>query len=100
MTLTVELSTEILTSKEYASDIAAQISMERALTSDEIAPGKLSIYESDETTHYSVVDDEGNMVGNTLCFPLVQVVIEGTGILMNNNMGNFTLAPIFPMLLA
>ena len=95
----VELPTEILTSKEYASDIAAQISMERALTSDEIAPGKLSIYESDETTHYSVVDDEGNMVGNTytLMFSFGSgVVIEGTGILMNNTMGNFTLRSDIP----
>jgi len=95
----VELPTEILTSKEYASDIAAQISMERALTSDEIAPGKLSIYESEETTHYSVVDDEGNMVGNTytLMFSFGSgVVIEGTGILMNNNMGNFTLRSDIP----
>ncbi len=95
----VELPTEILTSKEYASDIAAQISMERALTSDEIAPGKLSFYESDETTHYSVVDDEGNMVGNTytLMFSFGSgVVIEGTGILMNNNMGNFTLRSDIP----
>ena len=95
----VELPTEILTSKEYASDIAAQISMERALTSDKIAPGKLSIYESDETTHYSVVDDEGNMVGNTytLMFSFGSgVVIEGTGILMNNNMGNFTLRSDIP----
>ena len=95
----VEVPTEILISKKYASDIAAKISMKRALTSDEIAPGKLSIYESDETTHYSVVDDEGNMVGNTytLMFSFGSgVVIEGTGILMNNNMGNFTLRSDIP----
>ena len=95
----VEVPTEILVSKKYASDIAAKISMERALTSDEIAPGQLSIYESDETTHYSVVDDEGNMVGNTytLMFTFGSgVVIEGTGILMNNNMGNFTLRSDIP----
>ena len=95
----VEVPTEILVSKTYASDIASKISMERALTSDEIAPGKLSIYESDETTHYSVVDDAGNMVGNTytLMFTFGSgVVIEGTGILMNNNMGNFTLRSDIP----
>ena len=95
----VEVPTDILVSKKYASDIAAKISMERALTSDEIAPGQLSIYESDETTHYSVVDDEGNMVGNTytLMFTFGSgVVIEGTGILMNNNMGNFTLRSDIP----
>ncbi|MEC7894165.1 MAG: gamma-glutamyltransferase, partial [Pseudomonadota bacterium] len=95
----VEVPTETLVSKKYASDIAAKISMERALTSDEIAPGQLSIYESDETTHYSVVDDQGNMVGNTytLMFTFGSgVVIEGTGILMNNNMGNFTLRSDIP----
>ena len=95
----VEVPSEILVSKKYASDIAAKISMERALASDEIAPGQLSIYESDETTHYSVVDDEGNMVGNTytLMFTFGSgVVIEGTGILMNNNMGNFTLRSDIP----
>ena len=95
----VEVPSEILVSKKYASDIAAKISMKRALTSDEIAPGQLSIYESDETTHYSVVDDEGNMVGNTytLMFTFGSgVVIEGTGILMNNNMGNFTLRSDIP----
>ena len=95
----VEVPSEVLVSKKYASDIAAKISMERALTSDEIAPGQLSIYESDETTHYSVVDDEGNMVGNTytLMFTFGSgVVIEGTGILMNNNMGNFTLRSDIP----
>lgn len=95
----VEVPSEVLVSKKYASDIAAKISMERALASDEIAPGQLSIYESDETTHYSVVDDEGNMVGNTytLMFTFGSgVVIEGTGILMNNNMGNFTLRSDIP----
>jgi gamma-glutamyltranspeptidase/glutathione hydrolase len=79
--------------------LAAKISMNRALPSDEIAPGDLAIYESDETTHYSVVDAEGNMVGNTytLMFSFGSgVVIEGTGILMNNNMGNFTLRSDIP----
>ncbi|HCL72273.1 MAG TPA: gamma-glutamyltransferase, partial [Gammaproteobacteria bacterium] len=78
---------------------AAKISMNRALPSDEIAPGNLAIYESDETTHYSVVDAEGNMVGNTytLMFSFGSgVVIKGTGILMNNNMGNFTLRSDIP----
>ena len=95
----VDVPTDILTSKKYAKDIAEKISLDRALTSDEIAPGNLAIYESDETTHYSVVDREGNMVGNTytLMFSFGSgVVIEGTGILMNNNMGNFTLRSDIP----
>ena len=95
----VEVPTETLVSKSYAKDIASKISMNKALSSDEIAPGDLAIYESDETTHYSVVDSEGNMVGNTytLMFSFGSgVVIEGTGILMNNNMGNFTLRSDIP----
>ena len=95
----VEVPTETLISKEYAKGIAAKISGQRARASDEIAPGNLAIYESDETTHYSVVDDQGNMVGNTytLMFSFGSgVVIEGTGILMNNNMGNFTLRSDIP----
>ena len=95
----VEVPTETLISKAYAKDLAKRISMERALSSDQVEPGNLAIYESDETTHYSVVDDEGNMVGNTytLMFSFGSgVVIEGTGILMNNNMGNFTLRSDIP----
>ena len=95
----VEVPTETLISKDYAKGIAARISSQRARSSDEIAPGNLAIYESDETTHYSVVDDQGNMVGNTytLMFSFGSgVVIEGTGILMNNNMGNFTLRSDIP----
>ncbi|MBL4603085.1 MAG: gamma-glutamyltransferase, partial [Emcibacteraceae bacterium] len=95
----VDIPTEALISKDYAKSLAAKISMDRATPSDEIAPGNLAIYESDETTHYSIMDDEGNIVGNTytLMFSFGSgVVIEGTGILMNNNLGNFTLRPDIP----
>ena len=95
----VDVPTSALVNKDYAKSLAAKISMDRATPSEEIAPGNLSIYESDETTHYSVVDSEGNMVGNTytLMFSFGSgIVIEGTGILRNNKMGNFTLRPDIP----
>lgn len=95
----VEIPTAAMVDKEYAKSLAAKISMDKAIPSEEIAPGNLAIYESDETTHYSVMDSEGNMVGNTytLMFSFGSgVVIEGTGILMNNNMGNFTLRADIP----
>ncbi len=95
----VEIPTDALVSKDYAKSLAAKISMDKATPSEDIAPGNLAIYESDETTHYSVIDSEGNIVGNTytLMFSFGSgVVIEGTGILMNNNMGNFTLRPDIP----
>lgn len=95
----VEIPTEAMVAKDYAKSLAAKISMDKAIPSEQIAPGNLAIYESDETTHYSVMDSEGNMVGNTytLMFSFGSgVVIEGTGILMNNNMGNFTLRADIP----
>ncbi len=95
----VEIPTAAMVDKGYAKALAAKISMDKAIPSEQIAPGNLAIYESDETTHYSVMDSEGNMVGNTytLMFSFGSgVVIEGTGILMNNNMGNFTLRSDIP----
>lgn len=95
----VEIPTAAMVDKDYATSLAERISLDKAIPSTEIAPGNLAIYESDETTHYSVMDSEGNMVGNTytLMYSFGSgVVIEGTGILMNNNMGNFILRPDIP----
>lgn len=95
----LELPVAQLTSKEYARDLAAGISMEWARDSDDIAPGDLAPYESPETTHYSIMDADGNAVVNTytLMFSYGSgVVIDGAGFLMNNNMGNFTLRPDIP----
>ena len=95
----LELPVEALTGKEYARDLAAGIDMSRARLSDDILPGDLTQYESPETTHYSVMDSDGNAVVNTytLMFSYGSgVVIEGAGFLMNNNMGNFTLRPNIP----
>ncbi len=95
----VDLPMSQLTSKAYAADLAAGIDMARARPSAEIAPGDLTAYESPETTHYSVMDSEGNAVVNTytLMFSYGSgVVIDGAGFLMNNNMGNFTLRPDIP----
>jgi gamma-glutamyltranspeptidase/glutathione hydrolase len=95
----VELPVEQLTSKAYAESLAQGIDLTRARPSSEIAPGDLTPYESPETTHYSVMDAQGNAVANTttLMFSYGSgVVIEGAGFLMNNNMGNFTLRPDIP----
>lgn len=95
----VDLPVRQLTSVDYAADLAAGIDMDSARPSEEIAPGDLTAYESPETTHYSVMDAEGNAVVNTytLMFSYGSgVVIDGAGFLMNNNMGNFTLRPDIP----
>ena len=95
----LDLPVAALTSKDYAAGLARGISLSSARPSSDIGPGNLAPYESPETTHYSVLDSEGNALVNTytLMFSYGSgVVIEGTGILMNNNLGNFTLRPDIP----
>ena len=95
----LDLPVAALTSKDYAAELARGISLSRARPSSDIGPGNLAPYESPETTHYSILDSEGNALVNTytLMFSYGSgVVIDGTGILMNNNLGNFTLRPDIP----
>ena len=95
----LDLPVAALTSKAYAGELAKTISLSRARPSSDIGPGNLAPYESPETTHYSILDSEGNALVNTytLMFSYGSgVVIDGTGILMNNNLGNFTLRPDIP----
>ncbi len=95
----LDLPVGALTSKDYAAELSRGISLSRARPSSDVGPGNLAPYESPETTHYSVLDSEGNALVNTytLMFSYGSgVVIDGTGILMNNNLGNFTLRPDIP----
>lgn len=85
---------ERLLSKEYAATLRASIDMDRASVSDET--NFASIYESDETTHFSVVDKEGNMVSMTYTLEYgygSAIVVEGGGYLLNNEMGDFNPVP-------
>ena len=85
-----------LTSKAYAEDLRKNIDREKAGNSNEVRPGKPGDYESEETTHYSVVDKYGNAVANTytLNFSFGSgLVAAGTGILLNNEMGDFSAKP-------
>ena len=79
-----------LTSKAYADKLRALISLERARPSADIGPG--SPYESDQTTHYSVVDSQGNAVSNTYTLNFsygLGLVAPGTGVLLNNELDDF-----------
>ncbi|WP_139510211.1 gamma-glutamyltransferase, partial [Escherichia coli] len=58
----VKVPWQALTNKAYAKSIADQIDINKAKPSSEIRPGKLAPYESNQTTHYSVVDKDGNAV--------------------------------------
>jgi len=87
----------MLTSKKYAKERLALISMNNATPSSEIAHGTWKDNkESMETTHYSVMDKEGNVVGITTTLNLSygnKKIVDGAGFLLNNEMDDFSSKP-------
>ena len=85
-----------LTSKRYAAALAQGIAPNVARSSQSIKPGQPQAYESDQTTHYSVVDKAGNAVAVTYTLNTnfgSGIVATGTGILLNNEMDDFSAKP-------
>src|SRR5581483_3818451 len=71
----------------------------RASTSEQVKAGKPTGYESDETTHFTVVDAEGNAVANTYTLNNSfgsAAVAKGTGIIMNDEMDDLAPKPGTP----
>ncbi|MFQ6005202.1 MAG: gamma-glutamyltransferase [Woeseia sp.] len=90
---------EWLTSKAYARDLAAGIDMQKARPSAEIAPGIPEDNESVDTTHFSIIDRDGNMVANTYTLNLSfgsGITVDGAGFLLNNEMDDFSAKPGAP----
>lgn len=83
-----------LMDKDYAETLRASIDMDAA---SESSPADFAqIYESEETTHFSIVDKEGNMVSMTYTLEFGYgsgIVVEGGGYLLNNEMGDFNAVP-------
>jgi gamma-glutamyltranspeptidase/glutathione hydrolase len=82
---------ELLTGKDYARDLARSILPTRATPLPASPP--VSTYESEDTTHFSVIDEAGNIVSNTYTlnsFYGSQVIAKGTGVLMNDIMSGFS----------
>jgi gamma-glutamyltranspeptidase/glutathione hydrolase len=91
----VNAPVNILTSKDYAAKQRASIDPARATPWTD-ALSATPPREGSNTTHYSVVDSRGNAVSNTytLNFPYgVGLIAEGTGVLLNNELDDFTAAP-------
>ena len=85
-----------LTSKEYAKSLNAFISGDKITPSDEISAGNPYPYESPDTTHFSVMDSSGNAVSNTYTLNFSYgsgMMIPGTGMLINNEMDDFSSKP-------
>ena len=84
-----------LTSKKYATSLRAQIG-QRATPSAEIRAGKPADFEGRNTTHFSIIDRDGNAVSNTYTLNFsygLGLVAEGTGVLLNNELDDFTSKP-------
>ncbi len=86
---------ETLTAKDYAAKLRAGISTDRATPSKQLVAAPPAPREGTNTTHYSVVDSRGNAVSNTYTLNFsygVGLVAEGTGVLLNNELDDFTAA--------
>ena len=92
----VKIPVKGLTSPKYAAELRATISAAKARPSIEIKPGKPVPYESDQTTHFSVVDANGNAVSNTYTLNFnygLGLIAEGTGVMLNNELDDFAAKP-------
>ena len=95
----VEIPLLGMLSKEYAANRRASIRTDRATPSSAVGDSNPGGYESDETTHYAVVDSEGNAVAVTYTLNGGYgsgVTAKGTGVLLNNEMDDFTAKPGTP----
>src|SRR5471032_2592623 len=84
-----------LISKKYAASLRASIG-ERATPSADIRAGKPADFEGQNTTHFSVIDRDGHAVSNTYTLNFsygLGLVAEGTGVLLNNELDDFTAKP-------
>jgi gamma-glutamyltranspeptidase/glutathione hydrolase len=88
-----------LTDAKFNQDRMAKVSLEKATPSDEVKASKFPGYESEETTHYSIVDKNGNAVSLTTTINGSYgslVWVDGAGFLLNNEMDDFSVKPGSP----
>ena len=88
-----------LISKKYAKALNKDISLDQVTPSNEVSPGNPYPYESPDTTHFSVMDSYGNAVSNTYTLNFSYgsgKMIPGTGMLINNEMDDFSSKPGTP----
>ena len=96
----VQVPVQKLISKRYGAAIANSISLEKNSPSSAISPGQyMEPKEGNETTHFSVIDKDGNMVSCTYTLNFSygnKIAVPGTGILLNNQMDDFSAKPGVP----
>lgn len=92
----VKVPVEELLSAEYLKERMDSFSWDKASKSSEIRQGTIVGYESDETTHYSIVDSFGNAVAVTTTLNTnygSKVYVKGGGFFLNNQMDDFSIKP-------
>ncbi len=92
----VTVPTSELLSKDYAKKRRAEININHARNAKEVSAGKIAGYEHDETTHISIIDKDGNMIATTQTingYMGSSVVLPHTGIVLNNEMDDFSAKP-------
>ena len=95
----VEIPTSMLLSSYYAAGLRTGIRLDRATPSAALAADPGLLPEGDHTTHFSLIDADGNIVSATLTINLAfgsGFVVPGTGVLLNNEMDDFSAAPGVP----
>lgn len=94
----VQVPVRTLTSADYAAGQRSTIHPRKA-TPSALLSGEPTPLEDDETTHFSIIDAEGNMVAGTQTVNLLfgsGLIPPGTGVLLNNEMDDFALKPGTP----
>ena len=95
----VTIPSETLLSEAYIKERMASFSFDKATPSSEVAHGNIEIVESDETTHYSIVDSFGNAVSVTTTINGAygsKLYCEELGFFLNNEMDDFSAKPGVP----
>lgn len=95
----VKVPQQGLTSKAYANHLGKALNSEQVTPSHLIQAGPADDFESDQTTHFSIMDRAGNVVSCTYTLNLnfgSGIVARGTGVLLNNEMDDFSSKPGAP----
>ena len=95
----INVPIDSLTATSYINKRMETFSWDKATPSSEISHGEILGYESDETTHYSIVDQFGNAVSVTTTLNTgygSKVLVKGAGFFLNNEMDDFSSKPGTP----
>jgi gamma-glutamyltranspeptidase/glutathione hydrolase len=94
----VDIPVQKLTNQFYADGLRASINKDKAMPSH-LLPGLNDLKEGNNTTHFSIIDTQGNLVATTQTVNTVfgsKFVAQGTGVLLNNEMDDFSAKPLEP----